>query len=161
MLDRGLALFGIGLVFGGGFGFLTAAGMGVTLDGHDHATGHGHAEAPAHDHAHADPVEIAPGGTVPGVTLAALPDSAGGWNVHVAVSDFTFSPENAGQGDVAGEGHVHLYLDGEKVARVYGPWVHLGAGQPGQVLSAALYSNDHRPLTSGGVPIEASVTLGQ
>ncbi|MFD2856850.1 hypothetical protein ACFSZS_21730 [Seohaeicola zhoushanensis] len=97
MLDRGLALFGIGLVFGGGFGFLTAAGMGVTLDGHDHATGHGHAEAPAHDHAHADPVEIAPGGTVPGVTLAALPDSAGGWNVHVAVSDFTFSPKTRGR----------------------------------------------------------------
>lgn len=40
-MDRGLALFLIGLLFGGGIGFVAAAGLGVTLDGHDHG---------AHDH---------------------------------------------------------------------------------------------------------------
>ena len=161
MLDRGLALFAIGLVFGGGFGFLTAAGMGVTLDGHDHATGHdagGHAEV--HDHANARPVEIAPGATVPAVALTATRDMASGWNVHVALTGFAFAPEHSGQANSQGEGHVHLYLDGVKVARVYGPWVHLPEGAPGARLTAALYSNDHRPLTSDGAPIQASVTLG-
>lgn len=162
MLDRGLALFGIGLVFGGGFGFLTAAGMGVTLDGHDHATGHGTpAHGEAHDHANAQPVEIAPGETVPAVALTATRDAASGWNVHVVPTGFAFAPEQSGQANSPGEGHVHLYIDGVKVARVYGPWVHLPEGAPGARLTAALYSNDHRPLTTGGAPIEASVTLGE
>jgi len=32
---------------------------------------------------------------------------------------------------VAGEGHAHLYLDGEKVARVYGRWFHIPEPGPG------------------------------
>ncbi|MDW4496468.1 hypothetical protein R5H30_00625 [Sulfitobacter sp. D35] len=43
-MDRGLFLFLIGLVFGGGIGFLLAAGYGVTLDGHDHG------DSEQHDH---------------------------------------------------------------------------------------------------------------
>ena len=35
-MDRSLALFAIGLVFGGGIGFAIAASNGVTFDGHDH-----------------------------------------------------------------------------------------------------------------------------
>lgn len=157
MLDRGLALFGIGLVFGGGFGFLTAAGMGVTLDGHDHATGHGGA---GHEAAHAQPVEV-PEGQAPSLAVTASADPVAGWNVQLETTQFRFAPEHAGQGDVAGEGHVHLYLNGEKVARVYGSWVHLDRGAAGDTLRAALYTNDHHPLTMGGQPVEASVTLGQ
>ena len=53
-MARSLALFAIGLVFGGGAGFVLAAANGVTFDGHDHADpnqhGGSHAEAMAHDH---------------------------------------------------------------------------------------------------------------
>ena len=157
MLDRGLALFGIGLVFGGGFGFLAAAGMGVTLDGHDHATGHGGA---GHEATHAQPVE-AVAGQAPSVALTADADPVSGWNVRVETANFRFAPEHAGQGDVPGEGHVHLTLNGEKVARVYSEWVHLDRGAPGDTLRAAIYTNDHHPLTKGGQPVEASVTLGR
>ena len=33
-MDRSLWLLIIGLIFGGGIGFVTAAGNGITLDGH-------------------------------------------------------------------------------------------------------------------------------
>ena len=35
-MNRTLALFAIGLIFGGGIGFALAAGNGITFDGHDH-----------------------------------------------------------------------------------------------------------------------------
>ena len=47
-MDRSLALLGIGLVFGGGIGFLVAATNGVTLDGHEHD----HGRMPTHGDYH-------------------------------------------------------------------------------------------------------------
>ena len=35
-MNRQLALFAIGLLFGGIIGFLIAAGNGITISGHDH-----------------------------------------------------------------------------------------------------------------------------
>lgn len=49
-MDRGLALFLIGLIFGGGLGFLVAAGNGITLDGHDHSDPAAHAAPAGHSH---------------------------------------------------------------------------------------------------------------
>ena len=36
-----------------------------------------------------------------------------------------FAPENVNQADVDGQGHAHIYVDGEKVSRVYGERFHL------------------------------------
>ena len=41
-MERSLALFAIGLVFGGGIGFVVAASNGVALDGHDHSSASDH-----------------------------------------------------------------------------------------------------------------------
>ena len=41
MINRQLALFGIGLLFGGVIGFLIAAGNGIEFSGHDHSHDHG------------------------------------------------------------------------------------------------------------------------
>ena len=61
----------------------------------------------------------------------------------------------------SGEGHAHLYLDGQKVGRMYGEWFHLN-----QDLSAGdhdirvvLSANDHSDYVSGGDPIEATTTV--
>lgn len=46
-MDRSIAMLIIGLIFGGGLGFVVAAANGITLNGHDHGS-----EAPAEAHSH-------------------------------------------------------------------------------------------------------------
>lgn len=41
--------------------------------------------------------------------------------LKIAVTNFTFSLENMGKDNKHGEGHVHLYLDGKKIAKVFEP----------------------------------------
>lgn len=103
-----------------------------------------------------------PGGP-PSVRLEVEPDSESGWNVHLATENFEFAPAQVGEQAVDGEGHAHLYLDDEKVARVYGPWFHLDPAlvpEGERTLSVQLNGNDHAGLeTSAGEPIEDSTTI--
>lgn len=168
-MDRTLPLFAIGLIFGGGIGFTIAAAGGITLDGHDHGdpAHHGahHAAAPAgsetgHHGAHHMPF-VVPAGTVPPFLDVTLhPDPLGGWNVQAEVSGFRYAPERSGIGASADEGHAHLYVNGVKVARMYGPWMHLASVPDGEVtITVGLYTNDHRPLHVGADPVQVSVAV--
>ncbi|MFC6689460.1 hypothetical protein [Jhaorihella thermophila] len=160
---RSLSLFVIGLVFGGGLGFLVAAANGIALDGHDHGD-HDHAAAAGHDHAthdHSRVTDLPAGPDAPSVGLTATPDPVSGWNLKVTVENFRFAPEHASAPAQPGEGHAHLYVNGEKVARLYGPWFHLSGAQPGDKVTVTLNGNDHSGLSVDGVPVEASAILGQ
>lgn len=98
----------------------------------------------------------------PSVELAAEPDSEGGWNVHARTNGFRFAPEHAGDAAADGEGHAHLYVDGEKVARLYGPWYYLDADEvpAGEhTLSIELNGNDHSPVEQNGEPVSDEVTI--
>ena len=146
-MDRALALVLIGLVFGGGIGFVVAAGAGVTLDGHDHAA-HGDATGIQGAHDHGAPLVLADA-DAPAVELALTEDPVAGWNLHAMTSNFRFAPERSGGDHVAGEGHAHVYVDGEKIARLYGPWLHIPSMSPGATVEVTLNANDHRPLAIG------------
>ncbi len=155
-MARPLALFAIGLVFGGGIGFVLAAGAGVTLDGHDHTmdrTALAH-----HDVAddHAEPHRLSPSGDAPTVLVDLAPDPVSGWNLHAKTANFAFAPEQAGGIHRAGEGHAHVYLDGDKIARLYGPWMHLSSVPDGATVTVTLNGNDLRPLFVGDRPLSAT-----
>lgn len=159
-MDRALALFAIGLVFGGGIGFVVAAGNGVTFDGHDHGDRSAHGGAQM-DHAmmHDTPMDFA-AENAPEVSMMLIPDAMAGHNLHVTVDNFAFSPERASLADVPGQGHAHVYVNGEKLARLYGEWMHIAALPKGEVtVEVTLNSNDHRPLAVNGTPISASTEL--
>lgn len=99
-------------------------------------------------------------GVVPTVTLMATKDSVSGWNLHIMTTDFTFSPEQVGGVHVVGRGHAHVYVNGEKVARVYGPWYHLGALSVGHhEVSVTLNANSHETLAYEGRIIKDVVTV--
>ena len=166
-MDRSLALFAIGLIFGGGIGFVVAAGNGITFDGHDHADTAAHADtnvATAHenmDHsaAHDTPIDV-PSEDAPKVSLMLMADPMAGYNLHVTVENFVFHPEGASLAAVPGQGHAHVYVNGEKLSRLYGEWMHIAALPKGDVtVDVSLNSNDHRPLAVDGTPISASTTL--
>ncbi len=159
---RSLSLFAIGLVFGGGAGFVLAAANGVTFDGHDHADpahhGGSHAEAMTHDHATA--INLPAGPDAPGLEISLTPDPMAGWNLHVMPQNFRFAPENASQPDKPGEGHAHVYVNGQKLARLYGGWMHIPDLPKGETtVEVSLNANSHSTLTVDGKPVSASVTV--
>ncbi|MCY3894963.1 MAG: hypothetical protein OXG17_00665 [Chloroflexi bacterium] len=114
----------------------------------------GHAAEGGHDH----------GGTVEtsgmSVEVTAEVDPIDGINVHIIPSGFVFAPERVNQADVDGEGHAHVYVDGEKVGRAYGEWFHLKGVAPGErEIRVTLQTNGHSEYAVGGQTVEAATTL--
>lgn len=157
-MDRKLAMLLIGLVFGGGIGFIIAAGQGVTFDGHDHATGHG---GGGRDHAAMAPIVLPTDDMAPTLAVRVVKDPMSGWNLHVQTTNFRWAPESASTAHVAGEGHAHVYVNGDKIARIYAEWYHIDQLPVGEVvIEVALNSNDHSALAVGDKPLRASVGVG-
>jgi hypothetical protein len=103
--------------------------------------------------------ELSPG-VAPKVSLEVQKDPTGGFNVRVLTSNFVWRPEMASKQHVEGEGHAHVYLDGQKIMRIYNDWFHLNtfqfakkAGE--QLLSVELVGNDHAPYSIQGTPLGA------
>lgn len=151
-MARIFALLLIGLVIGGSVGFVIGADFGA-----------GQPEVPSADttaHRHGAPLILTESDDVPEVRLAVEPDPVSGWNLNIQVERFVFAAERAGLAHVPGEGHAHIYVNGEKRARAYGPWVHIDALPPGAVeITVTLNTNDHRDLLLGGAVLSASVTV--
>ncbi len=96
----------------------------------------------------------------PAVELRLFPLSDGSYNIQLTTRNFTFTPQLVDQAPIAGEGHAHLYIDGVKIARLYGEWFHLPAlPEAAQVLSVTLYANDHSAFAVDGQPVSASVMV--
>ena len=113
-----------------------------------------------HSHGDDQVVDVAGSDAVPSVDLAVFEDPKSGWNLQVSVENFTLAPENASTEHVDGEGHMHIYVDGEKLTRLYGEWWHLSALTEGDhEVMVELSANDHRAYTVGGEPIAATATI--
>lgn len=153
-MTRAFALLFIGFAFGGGAGFVIASGTALP-----------EAEAPAmehavHRHAHGEALMIAAGEDAPTLALDIQPDPVAGWNLNIRTTNFTFAAERAGGAHVPGEGHAHVYVNGEKIARAYGNWFHLETLPSGPVeIEVTLNSNDHRALMVGDAPLSAAVSF--
>jgi hypothetical protein len=117
-------------------------------------------EPGGHSHGAMPLYEVPDGVPTPEVELAVLPDPKSGWNVHMVASSFLWAPENASTEPVMGEGHAHLYVDGEKVARVYGEWYYMGTLAAGEHdVRVTLNANNHSDYAKDGVVIGDSVTV--
>lgn len=103
-------------------------------------------------------------GRAAAVRLQVQKDSKSGWNLHVITERFRFAPERAGQQARPQEGHAHLYLDGTKIARLYGPWYHLAPSavpRGEHTLTVSLTANDHTAWAVNGKPIQATAGTGE
>lgn len=114
----------------------------------------------SHAHVHGEGLMIEPGEAAPTLELDLRPDPVAGWNLNMKTENFVFAAERAGAEHVPGEGHAHIYVNGEKVARAYGNWFHLENLPTGQVeIEVTLTSNDHRSLMVGDMPVAATVSF--
>ena len=114
----------------------------------------GQASEGGHDH----------GGTVEtsgmSVEVTAEVDPIDGINVHIIPTGFVFAPERVNQADMDGEGHAHVYVDGEKVGRAYGERFHLKGVAPGErEIRVTLQTNGHSEYAVGGQTVQATTTL--
>lgn len=104
--------------------------------------------------------EVGGGSEPPGVALEVVEDPVEGWNLRVTLSNFRLAPERVSTAHVPGEGHLHLYVDGRKVSRIYGEWHHIGELESGEhELRVDLSSNDHSLLAVDGDIIHATATV--
>ncbi len=165
-MDRSIIMLVIGLVLGGGIGFVFAAGNNITLDGHDHAAqGSQHAMASsgsdmAGQHNHDALLEVAEA-QAPAIEASVTQDAASGWNLKITTRNFRLAPEHASGKHVEGEGHAHVHVNGVKIARLYGEWLHIAELPKGEnTVEVTLTTNDHRALAVDGKPVSDSVTVG-
>ena len=70
------------------------------------------------------------------------------------------SSDLVGGQTIEGEGHAHLYLDGAKVARVYGEWYHLPKLEGEHKLRVTLNTNDHQDYTVAGEVVGPEKKIG-
>ncbi len=151
-MPRSLALLLIGLLLGGGIGFFLAAANNVALDGHHHPA--------AEDAGHGGTIDLPAGPDAPTLDFRVAGDAGSGWNLQILTTGFRFAPERVNAPHRPGEGHAHVYVDGRKSARIYGPWFHLGALPSGKVtLGVSLNANDHSLLSVAGQPLKLEKTI--
>ncbi|NJN58425.1 MAG: hypothetical protein HC879_13465 [Leptolyngbyaceae cyanobacterium SL_5_9] len=104
-------------------------------------------------HSH-ESLEIPAGQPVPAVDLIVHQDPVRGWNLEIQTSNFRFAPENLEQPGSPTEGHAHLYINGEKITRLYGNWYYLASLEPGRhEVTVSLSTNGHEELVHDGQPI--------
>lgn len=125
----------------------TSVGVEQPMDsGHGHGALHGTIEV--------DPENA------PEVSMRVEQDKLAGWNVYLTVDRFRFAPAQVNQGNAPNEGHAHLYLNGQKITRLYGTAFHTADMPPGEnVVSVSLNGNDHSDLVLDSVPIRAEVVV--
>ena len=118
------------------------------------------AMAKLEDDPHSKIMETASLDTPPIVGLQITEDKHGGWNLYLPTQNFTFSPEDCGKEHIDGFGHAHLYIDDQKVARIYSDWYHLADLPSGKYeIKVTLTSNNHSEYALNGHPVSAKQTL--
>lgn len=159
-----LAIIGLLVGFGGGY-FLTGA-QSVEPEKHgSHMEDTHMMEGDGHSHHHHEELTVPADAPTPSVALEAFKDTVGGYNVRIEVENFTFAPENVNGDPTPNEGHAHLFVNGTKVARVYGEWFHIDGKhfKDGEnMISVTLNANDHSEwILPDNTHIEDSVMVNK
>lgn len=138
----------------GGLTSVSLLGLGNYAIADKNNTHHNHT---SHHH---KPLEITNGQAVPSVDLIVHKDRKKGWNLETKVTNFQFSPENVNKSHRLGEGHAHLYINGEKITRIYSSWYYVESLPPGKhQVTINLNANNHQPLAYKGKLIEDTETI--
>jgi hypothetical protein len=96
----------------------------------------------------------------PTIQLKIEPDMMDGWNLQIQTQNFKFTPENVGKHSMDAEGHAHLYINGQKIARIYSNWYHLEGLPSGKhIIRITLNTNHHGTFTWNGKNIESEIEL--
>ena len=96
----------------------------------------------------------------PSVKVLADADEVGGWNISLVTENFEFTPQDVNGEDIVGTGHAHLYVDGEKIGRLYSNHYHLPPlGDGDHEIRVTLNTNGHKEYTVAGGAIKGKIDV--
>jgi len=122
----------------------------------------GHSELQAHKEMDHGSIDVSNDNLIPEIVdLKVVKDPMSGWNIYLEVNNFHFAPQLASQAHRVGEGHAHLYINGNKIGRMYSNWYHIPEFlKDKNEVKVTLNSNDHQALTVGEKVIEKIKIVG-
>ncbi|NRB41510.1 MAG: hypothetical protein HRU20_24065 [Pseudomonadales bacterium] len=95
-------------------------------------------------------IDVPEGVAAPQLSVEVYPDMMSGFNLHIKTKNFQLEPPEfmANKPAVGVQGHAHLYVNEKKIARVYGPYVHVPASLLKDGMNMiAITINDHHHNT--------------
>ncbi len=111
-------------------------------------------------HHHHETVMVPENAPVPNLTLELTPDPMRGWNLQIITENFDFAPETVNQDSNVNAGHAHLYVNGEKMTRLYSNWYHIRELPSGEhTITVTLNTNRHEDIMHQGERVQASVAV--
>lgn len=111
-------------------------------------------------HDHGDVIEVPEGMAVPAVAIRVEADPKSGHNLFVDIENFDIAPENTSTDPVDGQGHLHLYVNGERKMRFYNTELHLnGLPEGDHEITVEVSANNHSAYAVGGDAIRASENI--
>lgn len=122
----------------------------------------GHTTASGHSAIHnQEAIEIPETYTVPTITGSVMKDLSGTWLLEIQTEHFNFTPKKIGSENISyNEGHAHLYVNGNKINRIYGNYYNLDYLKPGTYhIKVTLNGNNHGVFTHNGKEIAFTQTL--
>ena len=123
-----------------------AAGMADSTAGGNH-----------HSDAEPEPLELE---SPASIAISAVAEADGGVSVSINTEGFRLAPELVDQAHTPDAGHAHIYVDGEKLGRVFDMHYGIDPLPPGEhEIRVSLNTNDHQELTYGGRKLEATTTV--
>lgn len=124
--------------------------------GHSSSGGHGNSSG-SHGHS---VLNIPDGEPIPSIIVSVNKNPMSGYNLMADFTNFKITPENVDLDHIPGEGHAHIYIDGIKLARLYGDWFFLGSLEPGtHEVEVRISSNNHSELAVNDVLITGKTTV--
>lgn len=117
-------------------------------------------EGMEHDH---QPALIPEHSLVPQIELQLHRDDMSGFNLHLKLVNFNVGPPEFEKeiGKIV-EGHAHLYINGEKIQRIYGRYIHLPQElfkEGVNMVMVSLNAHNHNVWTYGDKQILASTAI--
>ena len=90
----------------------------------------------------------------PVIDITLNPDPVSGHNLILTADGFTYTPLDTNGPNVAGTGHGHIFVNGQRIGRMYSPIHHLTDLPQGEVtVHVYLSGNDHRIWVANGQPL--------
>jgi hypothetical protein len=100
--------------------------------------------------------DIPAGDAVPTVDFTLTKDAVGGYDLHIITTNFSFTPELINTAPIIGQGHAHLYIDGQ-LTILLAPWYHIDSLAPGlHTIAVSLNANDHSAFAVNGQSIQVT-----
>ncbi len=113
-----------------------------------------------HSHDHDAGLEVDALLPIPGVEIDVVEtDVDGSFIVNVSLENFTITEENVDADPIDNEGHMHLYIDGERIGRFFETEYEVDIWEGEHLIEVELSANNHSAYTIDGEPIRAAATV--